>query len=232
MGVCSDSRRMTRLVFVVALLASTSFEPSSSCGLRLSWSGKANTYCKGRSCTDYFRWQPCGYWNPAECTCAADIATCVGGYTMSSDGTACYILRDGQTNWLDAQDICPANGDLGLARIRSDAQWTAAYSIVDTTFGGGAYFGANDIASEGNYYYLDGTPVEYFRWRFRQGAQNQPAGSTADEQDCLRLRTDSYWDDARCDRSSSDSSNPIKFICERKPTCGKIGTITFGIGKK
>ena len=43
--------------------------------------------------TDYFRWQPCGYWNPAECTCAADVATCVGGYTMSSDGKACYILR-------------------------------------------------------------------------------------------------------------------------------------------
>ena len=49
-SVCSDSRRMTRLVFVVLVFASTSFEPSSSCGLRLSWSGKANTYCKDRSC--------------------------------------------------------------------------------------------------------------------------------------------------------------------------------------
>ena len=41
---------MTHLLYIVLLLTSTSFEPSSSCGLRLSWSGKANTYCKGRSC--------------------------------------------------------------------------------------------------------------------------------------------------------------------------------------
>ena len=115
--------------------------------------------------------------------------------------------------------------------------------------GGGAYFGANDIASEvrevnfdlfcitlsssaqGNYYFMDGTPVTYTRWRFNNGKQDQPRVSNADEQDCLRLRTDSYWDDARCDRASTDA-NPTKFVCERKPTCGSTGTITFGIGKK
>jgi len=150
---------------------------------------------------------------------------------MSADGTACYILRDGQTNYLDAQEICLANGDLGLARIRNDDQWRAAFSILDSS-GGGAYFGANDIAREGDWYYHDGTPVEYFRWRFNRGKQDQPRRDNEDEQDCLRLRTDSYWDDARCDRSSTDSTNPIKFICERRPTCGRIGTITFGIGKK
>lgn len=149
---------------------------------------------------------------------------------MSSDGTACYILRSGQSNYLEAQEICLANGDLGLARIFSDSQWAAVYSVMDSS-GGGAYFGANDIASEGNYYFMDGTPVTYTRWRFNNGKQDQPRVSNADEQDCLRLRTDSYWDDARCDRASTDA-NPTKFVCERKPTCGSTGTITFGIGKK
>ena len=42
---------MTRLfVFVLLLLISTSFKPTFSCGLRLSWSGRGNTYCKDRSC--------------------------------------------------------------------------------------------------------------------------------------------------------------------------------------
>ena len=84
----------------------------------------------GFSGTDYFRWQPCGYWNPAECTCSADIANCPDGYTMDADGTACYILRqltnqtssqisdfmtdlfrNGQENYLDAQNICLDKGD-------------------------------------------------------------------------------------------------------------------------
>ena len=82
----------------------------------------------GLSGTDYFRWQPCGYWNPAECSCSIDIGKCPDGYTMSSDGIACYILRqlfqlyivsdlitdllrNGQENYLDAQDICLEKGD-------------------------------------------------------------------------------------------------------------------------
>ena len=47
----------------------------------------------GVSGTENFRWQPCGYWNPAECTCNAGNAACPDGYTMSSDAVACYILR-------------------------------------------------------------------------------------------------------------------------------------------
>jgi len=225
---------MTRpLVFVLLLLISTSFKPTFSCGLRLSWSGRGNTYCKDRSCTDYFRWQPCGYWNPAECTCSIDIGKCPDGYTMSSDGIACYILRNGQENYLDAQNICLEKGDLGLARIRSDAQWAAAYSLMTAANGGSrhAYFGGNDIVSEGNFYYMDGTPMEYTRWRYRRGDQHQPSVSSADEQDCLKLvDTSGYWDDAPCDRNSG--AGEYDFICERKPTCGSIGSITFGIGKK
>ena len=82
----------------------------------------------GLSGTEYFRWQPCGYWNPAECTCSVDVASCPDGYTMDADGTACYILRqlfqlyiasdlitdllrNGQENYLDAQNICLEKGD-------------------------------------------------------------------------------------------------------------------------
>ena len=41
-------------------------------------------------------------------------------------------------------------GDLGLARIRSDAQWAAAYSLITAANSGSrhAYFGGNDIVSE------------------------------------------------------------------------------------
>ena len=76
---------------------------------------------------------------------------------------------------------------------------------------------------------MDGTPMEYVRWRLNRGAKDQPKVSSADEQDCMRLRDDGYWDDGPCDRNSGADEHD--FICERKPTCGTTGTITFGIGK-
>jgi len=224
---------MIRLLLVFFLLISNSFKPTFSCGLRLSWSGIANTYCKGRSCTEYFRWQPCGYWNPAECTCSVDVAKCPDGYTMDPDGTACYILRNGQENYLDAQNICLEKGDMGLARILSDNQWNTAYALIVLANAGTrhAYFGGNDIFAEGNWVFMDGTPMTYARWRLRRGDQSQPDRGSADVQDCIKLvRNSGYWDDAPCDNNSG--ADEYDFICERKPTCGTIGSISFGLGKK
>jgi hypothetical protein len=150
---------------------------------------------------------------------------------MDAQGQACYILRSGQTGFLDAQDICLEKGDLGLARIRSDAQWIAAYSLITDPDNRHAYFGGNDIFAEGNWVYMDGSPMEYTRWRLRRGDQHQPSRGTTDAQDCIKLiRNSGYWDDAPCDNNSAEDA--YDFICERKPTCGRIGSISFGIGKK
>jgi len=203
----------------------------------LSWSGRANTYCKGKSCTEVFRFQSCAYWNPAECTCSADIGKCPDGYTMDADGTACYILRTGQTDFLDAQNICLANGDLGLARIRSDSQWIAAYGVQTAAHGSAAgtsrhaYIGGNDIYAEGNWVWMDGTPMDYFRWRIKQGEQSQPEVADGDAADCIKLVSRSgYFADEPC--SFNSGSDEYDFICERKPTCGPTGSISFGLGKK
>ena len=79
--------------------------------------------------------------------------------------------------------------------------------------------------------YMDGTPMEYFRWRIKKGEYTQPAVATADDQDCMKLVSKSgYFDDAPCNNNSW--SDEYDFICERKPTCGSTGSISFGIGKK
>ena len=105
------------------------------------------TFILGPTGTDYFRWQSCGYWNPAECTCSADIGKCPDGYTMDADGTACFILRqltswtfgqglitdllrNGQTDYLDAQNICLDNGDFLFSHVRVGVPQILA--IVDT----------------------------------------------------------------------------------------------------
>lgn len=152
---------------------------------------------------------------------------------MDADGTACYILRDGQTDFLDAQNICLNNGDLGLARIRSDSQWTAAYGVLTAVSGTTrhAYFGANDIYSEGNWVWMDGTPMDYFRWRIKNGQQSQPEVADGDTSDCIKLVSKSgYFADEPC--SYNSAGDGYSFICERKPTCGPTGSISFGLGKK
>jgi len=149
---------------------------------------------------------------------------------MDADGTACYILRQGQEDWFDAQDICLEKGDLGLARIQSDSQWKAAVDVMVGT-GRDAYFGGNDIFAEGNWRYLDGTPVTYFRWKYKNSVQTGPKATAADSKDCMKLVKSAGWFDHNfCNRNSGSDSTD--FLCERKPTCGSTGSITFGFGKK
>ena len=54
--------------------------------------------------------------------------------------------RKGQSSWSDAQARCIANGDLRLASVQTDNQFTAAYSVLDGSTD--AYIGLNDLAFE------------------------------------------------------------------------------------
>ena len=84
---------------------------------------------------------------------------------------------------------------------------------------------------QGNWRYLDGTPVTYFRWKYKNSVQTGPKATAADSKDCMKLVKSAGWFDHNfCNRNSGSDSTD--FLCERKPTCGSTGSITFGFGKK
>ena len=100
-------------------------------------------------------------------------------------------------SWPDASMHCTLTGGR-LVSLHSRADFERAQAALRAA--GLAYesvwIGGNDRAHEGSWVWVDGTPVSgYVSW-----VSGEPNNS-GDNEDCLQLRGDGYWNDARCSRS-------------------------------
>lgn len=69
---------------------------------------------------------------------------------------------------------------------------------------GGVWIGLNDVKSEGNFLWPDGTHVTYIKW-----ASNQPDNQNEND-DCVRMMIDKgAWDDTTCEHI-------LSFVCEKE----------------
>ncbi len=101
-------------------------------------------------------------------------------------------------NWTLARDYCVAQG-ARLANIANSTQNLSLQTVIPA--GGSAWIGANDIAVEGSWVWLNEGQLVYSNWR--SGEPNNSGN-----EDCARFREwDGLWNDWKCGNKSS-------FVCE------------------
>lgn len=67
-----------------------------------------------------------------------------------------------------------------------------------------AWIGLNDLRTEGDYHWPDGSQVTYEKWH-----SNEP-NNAYEYQNCVQMRiSDGTWDDASCGKR-------LPFLCEKK----------------
>ncbi|CAH1268604.1 CLEC4M [Branchiostoma lanceolatum] len=155
--------------------------------------------------------------NSYSCNCAAgfggvncDIA-CSNGYQMHDD--LCYKAYNTRTNFRGASSTCAADG--GTLAMPKDAGTNAFLVNLKNAVDGSAlfWFGLVDERHEGNWEWIDGTPLAgYSAW-----SPGEPNNSG--NEDCAQFST-STWNDEEC------SSTSKKFICQKIPA-GCPGTYVY-----
>ena len=122
----------------------------------------------------------------------------------------CYAFVDGNINWNQAEDCCVTWGG-HLASIHSTDDNILLNDICnqDTI----TWIGLNDIASEGNFEWSDGSGYDYNNF---DTASGNPSNSNGGE-DCVsflrRKNNELTWNDYRCD--GLGWNNPTSYICQK-----------------
>ncbi|XP_038048229.1 alpha-N-acetylgalactosamine-specific lectin-like [Patiria miniata] len=118
-------------------------------------------------------------------------------------GDNCYWYVAAPKSYDSAEQHCQTNSQPGrpahLASVLSDEE---AQFIKDLTGGGNAWIGFNDLAVEGVYTWLDGSPVDYTNWR-----AGFPVGDAHGDQDCIHTLEDAEWKEYFC-------SEDVNSICK------------------
>ena len=117
----------------------------------------------------------------------------------------CYAFVDQRKNWHQSQDCCVAWGG-NLASIHSASVNSALNNICipDRII----WIGLNDIASEGNFEWIDGSSYDYNNFH------NNPSNSNGGE-DCVHFSSQSVvsWNDYKC--NGLGWYNPTSYICQK-----------------
>ncbi|XP_038062167.1 C-type mannose receptor 2-like [Patiria miniata] len=117
---------------------------------------------------------------------------------------SCYLLVTETKNYNDAEKHCQSYSKQGrpshLASILNQeendfvGQYVLSvfpdYPKIDT------WFGYNDLEVEGNYSWLDGSPVSYQNWR-----PGFPIGGAYGNQDCILMFLDKQWKEYYCSQA-------------------------------
>ena len=94
------------------------------------------------------------------------------GFTMALDtynlhsaesGDVKYILFPGAFSWTEANTIANAIGK-PLARVLGESDSAAVSALMTESGAEAAWLGASDFASEGNWSWTDGSPLDYQNW--------------------------------------------------------------------
>lgn len=81
----------------------------------------------------------------------------------SESGDVRYILFPGAFSWTEASTVANAIGT-PLARVLSAGDSAAISALMNESGSQAAWLGASDLASEGNWIWNDGSPLDYQNW--------------------------------------------------------------------
>ncbi|XP_078393937.1 CD209 antigen-like protein C isoform X3 [Cetorhinus maximus] len=112
----------------------------------------------------------------------------------------CYRFSMERVNWDSAKQQCESQNSHFIIINTEQEQNIIKKSIENNP--GDYWIGLTDRESEGNWKWVDGTPVSFTRWE--QGEPNNAAGN----ENCAIIRS-ADWNDVSC-------SDQFPFICEKK----------------
>uniref|UniRef100_A0A8C7XNW2 C-type lectin domain-containing protein n=1 Tax=Oryzias sinensis TaxID=183150 RepID=A0A8C7XNW2_9TELE len=127
---------------------------------------------------------------------------CDPGYLLY--GNYCYHLESEDVkSWQDAEDHCSRQQG-HLASIHSQEECHSACFVSAAHMVGQAWVGLNDIKSENQFVYTDGTPVTFTYW-----APGEPNNHNGFSEDCVEMLYETgRWNDKSC----SELNN---YICKK-----------------
>ncbi|MBK7891157.1 MAG: hypothetical protein IPJ84_10025 [Bdellovibrionales bacterium] len=127
-------------------------------------------------------------------TVVSAAASCTNGTLYNSH---CYIYYTSTKTWTAAQSTCDSLGGY-LVSISSSSENYFVYSLTKAS----VWIGASDQASEGTFYWTNGSALTFTAWN-----SGEPNASTSGE-DCVEMTSTGYWNDNSC-------STVLKgFVCE------------------
>ncbi|XP_037680424.1 low affinity immunoglobulin epsilon Fc receptor [Choloepus didactylus] len=115
----------------------------------------------------------------------------------------CYYFGEGAKTWIEARYTCE---DLQgrLVSIHSLEEQAFLTKHADMK---GSWIGLRDLNVEGEFIWMDGSPVDYSNWQLGE-PNNQAQG-----EDCVMMLGSGKWNDAFC-RSKQDG-----WVCDQLVTC-------------
>lgn len=108
----------------------------------------------------------------------------------------CYVMGNTKQSWGDARAACQAmSGDLAIIHDANENQF-----IVDTFLAGNMWIGLNDLSSEGNFVWADGSTTEYRNWQPNEPSNGNGSGNP---ENCVAMGAwgtsgEAKWNDAEC----------------------------------
>uniref|UniRef100_A0A3Q0RE41 C-type lectin domain-containing protein n=1 Tax=Amphilophus citrinellus TaxID=61819 RepID=A0A3Q0RE41_AMPCI len=127
---------------------------------------------------------------------------CPAGWRKFS--CSCYLLSERSDSWDAARKDC-RDKEADLVVIDS----TEEQSFLKTITQSYSWIGLNDKEQEGQWKWVDGTPLIWTNW-----ATNEPnnGGAPNHDEDCAHMHSDDHgtWNDHKCSVS-------LTWICEKIP---------------
>jgi len=150
-------------------------------------------------------------WEDVQCTethhvlCKAEAtvtkAPCPDGAFLFQD-SACFWLDTNRTyTWTAAAAACADRG-MHIASVHSQME---NHFILGLSYSTRVWIGINDLASESNFVWSDGTAVDYTNWY-----STEPSGGDAQNCGYMYYGWDGEWNDAPC-------SNAYGVVCRGVP---------------
>ncbi|KFO22969.1 Low affinity immunoglobulin epsilon Fc receptor [Fukomys damarensis] len=115
----------------------------------------------------------------------------------------CYYFGEGAKQWVQARFTCDdLEGRLVSIHSQEEQDFLTKHANKE-----GSWIGLRDLDVEGEFIWMDGSPVDYSNWQ--SGEPNNAQG-----EDCVMMQGSGKWNDAFC-RSWLDA-----WVCEQLATCG------------
>ena len=144
--------------------------------------------CEEELCGAVVNWEPP---NGNECCSACDTDTLIAGYQyLGFRGGHRYYLSEDKVDWNTALAAATTLGDRSdLAIINDPAENTFLANFLNSNEP--SFIGLSDLGSEGVFYWLDGTPLNYTNWLI-----NEPNNNGNDQHFGILLSS-GFWRDVR-----------------------------------
>jgi hypothetical protein len=141
---------------------------------------------------------------PGDATISPDAGPCVAPWVETTNGF-CYRMSTDALGWSNARAACVAGGgDLVILNDDAEQSWLATF--MGKSGVNQVWIGLSDTVTEGNYAWVDGTPLGSTGAPWATG---EPSGG-ADE-DCIGVQmtgANAAWFDLTC-------GTALRYVCER-----------------